>query len=260
MEVKKGKPYIAYSILGIIAAGFIYFILWIIFKEKMPLHEYASEISNHYDSYAEKAIVFFPLLFFVFIFIVLMKPTASKRFLRLQSSLPTSKIHSVAKGLAEIEGTLVMKNPLFSPVTNEVCIGYYYTIEDIDRDSDGKESYRTIHRETKCNIFQIKDDTGTIEVEPEGIELVLLEETNVSSHGGKRYKETLLKDGQKMLLVGYADSKNGVPFIRKDEHYKVLGITSSSGITVWNKYQPLLRSFMFTCFIISLIIIYILTQ
>ncbi len=260
MEVKKGKPCIAYSILGIIAAGFIYFILWIIFKDKMPLHEYASEISNNYDSYAEKAIVFFPLLFFVFIFIIVMKPNAAKRFLRLQSSLPTSKIHSVAKGLAEIEGTLVMKNPLFSPVKNEVCIGYYYTIEDIDRDSDGKESYRTIHRETKCNIFQIKDDTGIIEVEPEGIELVLLEETNVSSHGGKRYKETLLKEGQKMLLVGYADSRNGIPFMRKDEHYKVLGITSSSGITVWNKYQPLLRSFMFTCFIIFLIIIYILTQ
>ncbi|MEN5306617.1 hypothetical protein ABE425_03820 [Chryseobacterium cucumeris] len=260
MEVKKRKPYIAYSILGIIAAGFIYFILWIIFKDRMPLHEYASEISNNYDSYAEKAIVFFPLLFFVFIFIVLMKPTASKRFLRLQSSLPTSKIHSVAKGLAEIEGTLKMMNPLFSPVNNEACIGYYYTIEDIDRDSDGKESYRTIHRETKCNIFRVKDDTGIIEVEPEGIELVLLEETNVSSYGGKRYKETLLKDGQKMLLVGYADSKNGVPFIRKDDYYKILGITSSSGITVWNKYQPLLRSFMFTCSIILLIIIYILTQ
>ncbi|QBJ86261.1 hypothetical protein DDI74_08345 [Chryseobacterium gleum] len=260
MEVKKGKPYIAYSILGIIAAGFIYFILWIIFKDRMPLHEYASEISNNYDSYAEKAIVFFPLLFFVFIFIVLMKPTASKRFLRLQASLPTSKIHSVAKGLAEIEGTLVMRNPLFSPVNNEVCIGYYYTIEDIDRDSDGKESYRTIHRETQCNTFQITDDTGTIEVEPKGIELVLLGETNISSQGGKRYKETLIKDGQKMLLVGYVDSKNGIPFIRKDDYYKVLGITSSSGITVWNKYQPLLRSFMFTCSIILLIIIYILTQ
>ncbi|MCP1299984.1 E3 ubiquitin ligase family protein [Chryseobacterium sp. S0630] len=260
MEVKKGKPYIAYSILGIIAAGFIYFILWIIFKDRMPLHEYASEISNNYDSYAEKALVFFPLLFFVFIFIVLMKPTASKRFLRLQSSLPTSKIHSVAKGLAEIEGTLMVMNPLFSPVNNESCIGYYYTIEDIDRDSDGKESYRTIHRETKCNVFRVKDDTGIIEVEPEGIELVLLEETNVSSHGGKRYKETLLKDGQKMLLVGYADSRNGIPFIRKDEHYKILGITSSSGITVWNKYQPLLRSFMFTFSVILLIIIYILIQ
>lgn len=260
MGVKKGRPYIIYSILGIIGACFIYFILWVIFKDKMPLHKYAFEIANNYDSYAEKAIIFLPLLFFIFVFIIVMKPNAAKRFLRLQSSLPTSKIHSVAKGLAEIEGTLVMKTPLSSPVKNEVCIGYYYTIEDIDRDSDGKESYRTIHRETQCSIFQIKDDTGMIEVEPEGIELVLLEETNISSHSGKRYKETLLKDGQTMLLVGYADSKNGTPFMRKDEHYKVLGITSSSGITVWNKYQPLLKSFMFTCSIILLIIIYILTQ
>lgn len=238
----------------------MYFILWIIFKEKMPFHEYASEISGNYDTYAEKAVILIPLLIVVLIFISLMKPTPAKRFLRLQASLPTSKIHSVAKGLVEIEGTLVMKNPLFSPVENEVCIGYYYTIEDIDKDSDGKESYRTIHRETQCNAFQITDDTGTIEVEPEGIELVLLGETNISSHGGKRYKETLIKDGQKMLLVGYADSKNGIPFIRKDDYYKVLGITSSSGISVWNKYQPLLRSFMFTCSIILLIIIYILTQ
>lgn len=260
MGVKKGRPYIIYSILGIIAACFIYFILWVIFKDKMPLHEYAFEIANNYDSYAEKAIIIIPLVVFVLIFITLMKPSAGKRFLRLQSSLPTSKIHSVAKGLVEIEGTLIMKNPLFSPVKNEVCIGYYYTIENIDRDSDGKETYRTIHRETQCNAFQVKDDTGIIEVEAEGIELILLGETNISSHGGKRYQETLLKDGQKMLLVGYADSKNGVSFIRKDDYYKILGITSSSGITVWNKYQPLLKSFMFTCSVILLIIIYILMQ
>jgi len=260
MGGNKGRSYTGYIILGIIASFFIYFILWVIFKEKMPFHEYAYEIANNYDSYAEKAIILIPLVVFIFIFIALMKPNAAKRFLRLQSSLPTSKIHSVAKGLAEIEGTLVMKNPLFSPVKNEVCIGYYYTIEDIGRDSDGKETYRTIHRETQCNIFQVTDNTGTIDVEPEGIELVFLEETNISSHSGKRYKETLLKDGQKMLLVGYADSKNGMPFIRKDDYYKILGITSSSGISVWNKYQPLLRSFMFTCSVILLIIIYILIQ
>ncbi|CAI8751016.1 RING-type E3 ubiquitin transferase [Chryseobacterium sp. IT-36CA2] len=260
MGGNKGRSYIGYIILGIIASCFIYFILWIIFKEKMPLHEYAYEIANNYDSYAEKAIIIIPLVVFILIFITLMKPSAGKRFLRLQSLLPTSKIHSVAKGLVEIEGALIMKNSLFSPVKNEVCIGYYYTIENINRDSDGKETYRTIHRETQCNVFQVKDDSGIIEVQPEGIELVLLGETNISSHSGKRYKETLLKEGQKMLLVGYADSRNGTPFIRKDEHYKVLGITSSSGITVWNKYQPLLRSFMFTCSIIFLIIIYILTQ
>ncbi len=143
----------------------------------------------------------FPDLF-VFIFLTLMRPTSAKRFLRLQASLPTSKIKSLAKGIVEVEGTLIMKEPLSSPVDHEICIGYYYTIEDIDRDSDGKLSYRTIHRETRCNPFSIKDETGTIDIEPEGIELVLLGETNVSSSNNKRYTETLLKDGQKCCWLG----------------------------------------------------------
>ncbi|MBL1219993.1 hypothetical protein JET18_04035 [Chryseobacterium sp. L7] len=249
-----------YIILGIIVFCFLYFILWIIFKEKMPLHEYLYEISKNYDSYAERIIILVPLALVVAAALLFMRPTPAKRFLRLQNSLPTSKIKSLAKGLVEVEGTLIMKNPLTSPVDHETCIGYYYTIEDISKDSDGRLSYTTVHRETQCNVFQMQDETGTIEVQPDKIELVLLGETNVSSNNNKRYTETLLKAGQKMLLVGYADAENGVPFIRRDDHYKILGITSASGITVWNRYQPLLRSFLFICSIILLIIIYILVE
>lgn len=260
MRSDRKMSYTSYMVLGTILCCFLYFVLWLIFKEKMPFHEYADEIATNYDAYAEKAMIVLPLLFFIFIFFILMKPTPAKRFLRLQASLPTSKIQSLAKGLVEVEGTLIMKEPLFSPVKNEECIGYYYTIEDIDKDSDGDNTYTTIHRETQCNTFQVKDETGIIEVEPEEIEFILLGETNISIGGNKRYKETLLKNGQRMLLVGYADSKNGVPFIRKDDSHKILGVTSSSGITVWNKYQPLLRSFIFTCSAILLVIIYILLQ
>ncbi|NML72061.1 hypothetical protein HHL23_20020 [Chryseobacterium sp. RP-3-3] len=260
MENKNRASKAVYVFLGVVLFCFLYFILWLIFKEKMPLHLYLYEISKNYDRYAERAFVILPLMFFVAVVIQLLRPTSAKRFLRLQSAIPTSKIKSLAKGLVEIEGALIIRQPLISPVDHEECIGYYYTIENISQDSDGKNSYSTIHRETQCNAFQIKDDTGIIDVIPEGIELVLLNETNVRSSGHKRYTETLLKNGQKMLLVGYADSDNGVPFIRKDDHYKVLGITSASGISVWNNYQPLLRSFMFTCSAIIIIIIYILIQ
>lgn len=260
MENKKKMSTAGYTVLGIVLFCFLYYILWLIFKEKMPLHELLSDINTNYDEYAGHIWYCIPLVIVILIFFSILKPSGTKRFLRLQASLPTSKIASLAKGIVEIEGTLIMESPLRSPVNHEECIGYYYTIEDIDKDSDGKNTYTTVHRETQCNIFRIKDATGTIEIQPEGIDLVLLGETNISSTYNKRYKETLLKHGQQMLLVGYADSKNGVPFIRKDEHYKVLGITSSSGISVWNKYQPLLRSFLFTCSIILLIIIYILIQ
>lgn len=261
MRNERKRSYIGWIIFAVLLFCVIYFILWAaVFKEKMPLHHIMLSITRNYDAYAGQFFVLFPLAFFVFIALVLMKPTSAKRFLRLQASLPTSKIKSLAKGLVEIEGTLIMQEPLISPVSHEECIGYYYTIEDIERDSDGRDSYRTVHRETQCNPFRIQDETGIIEIRPEGIELVLLAETNVSHSHSKRHKETLLKNGQKMLLVGYADAEGGTTFIRKDDHYKVLGITSASGITIWNKYQPLLRSFMFTCTVVMIMIIYILLQ
>lgn len=215
---------------------------------------------ENYDFYASKIFSYLPLVIFVAIAILFLLPNSKKRFFRIQASLPTSKIKSLAKGLVELQGRLIMKTPLISPVGNEECIGYYYIIEDIDRDKDGENSYTTIHRETKCNVFQMQDETGVIEVIPEGIEFFMLEKTNISSNNSKRYSEILIKENQEMLLVGYADSRNGIPYIRKDEYHKLLGITSALGISVWNKYQPLLRSFLVTCVMIVLLIIFILSQ
>lgn len=174
--------------------------------------------------------------------------------------MPTSKIKSLAKGLVEIQGKLIMKTPLISPIGKEKCIGYYYTIENVEKDKDGRSSYTTIHSETQCGIFEMEDETGTIKVEPDGIEFILLEKTNVTSNNHKRYSEVLLKANQEMLLVGYADANENTSFIRKDNYHNILGITSALGISVWNKYQPLLRSFLFTCIIILSLIILILLQ
>jgi hypothetical protein len=215
---------------------------------------------DNYDFYAEKVVTFLPLVILSIIAVLLILPNSRKKFLRIQASLPTSKINSVAMGLVEIQGKLIMKEPLISPVAKEQCIGYYYTIEDITRDKNGKDSYTTIHRETKCNVFEMQDDSGIIEIQADGIELILLKETNIDFGGQKRYTETLLKNGQEMLLVGSADSRNGNSYIRKDTNSKILGITSVAGISVWNKYQPLLRSFLFTCIVILVLIILILSQ
>ncbi len=213
-----------------------------------------------YDFYAEKAVTWLPLVIVSVIAVILLLPNSRKKFLRLQASLPTSKISSVAMGLVEIQGTLIMKDALVSPVSKEECIGYHYTVEDITKDKDGSYSYHTIHRETRCNPFMMKDDSGTIDIQAEGIELILLKETHVRSDSQKRYTETLLKSGQQRLLVGYADAADGIAFIRKDTGSNILGITGVEGIGVWNKYQPLLRSFMLTWLMISAVIILILSQ
>lgn len=246
--------------LGAFLFCFLYFILWVIFKKKMPLHSYLDLVSKNYDFYASKIFSYLPLGVLVIIAAILILPNSKKRFLRIQASLPTSKIKSLAKGLVEIQGKLIMKIPLISPVGKQECIGYHYIIENVDRDKDGKKSYTTIHKETKCNIFELQDETDKIEIMPDGIEFILLETTNTYSNNSKRYSEILLKENQEMLLVGYADAKDGISLIRKDDHYKILGITLNAGISVWNKYQPLLRSFLFTCVFITSLIIYILLQ
>lgn len=260
MSDKSKKSKVAYSILGFITFCFLYYILWLIFREKMPLHKFIFKINENFDYYAERIFYILPLVIFSIVLLLFMRPNPSKRFLKLQASLPTSKINSVAMGIVEIEGKLIMKDPLISPVGKEKCIGYYYTIEDIWKDSDGKESYTLSHEETVCNDFQMEDKTGIIDIKPAGIEFVLLEDTNSDRHSNKRYTEILLTENKEMLLVGYADSNNGISFIRKDDYYKILGITSASGISVWNKYQPLLRSFLFTCVLIISVIIFILVS
>ena len=100
---------------------------------------------ENYDFYASKIFSYLPLVIFVVIAILFLLPNSKKNFLRIQASLPTSKIKSLAKGLVELQGKLIMKTPLISPIGNEECIGYYYIIEDIERDKDGKNSYTTIH-------------------------------------------------------------------------------------------------------------------
>jgi hypothetical protein len=250
--------FIANIILGIFLFCFLYFILWIIFKEKMPMHSVIKKINDNYDFYASMFFSYLPIIVIVGIAVRFLLPNSKKRFLKLQASLPTSKIKSLAMGLVEVEGQLVMITPLISPVSNQECIGYYYTIEDISKDTDGDYKYTTIHSETKCNVFEIWDDTGTILIEPEELEFIMLETTNIHSNNSKRYKETLLLHGQNRLLVGYADVKNNIPYICKDINRKVFGVTSSAGISLWNKYYFLLESFLFTTFFIAIIIVLII--
>ncbi len=149
-----------------------------------------------------------------------------------------------------------MQKILISPVNKEICIGYFYKIENESTDNDGHNSYTTIHKETKCENFMMEDNSGKIEIDAEGIELFMLDYTSISSNGDKRYSEIVIKENQELLLVGYANSDKGKAVISKNAN--ILGITSVVTISLWNKYQPLLKSFLFTCFVIVILILIIL--
>ena len=67
----KTEKYIIRSV-GIVVIGLIsYWILWMIFKDKMPFSEIANHIYENYDYYAEKVIYSLPIIVITIIFFAL---------------------------------------------------------------------------------------------------------------------------------------------------------------------------------------------
>lgn len=201
-----------------------------------------------------------PLIFLIIPYMRWVFPSNESRFFKLQNSLPTSKIRSLAMGLAEIEGNLEMIQPILSPIGKKKCIGYQHNISNINYDDNGKEKLITIFTEVVCNPFYIVDDTGKIEVNPEKLEFVLVNEDNQYRRDGEMHTEYLLHPNDKMLLIGKASIKEkNQPVFEYEAIKKVFAISPSVSIANYNTYKPLLNSFIgFSCvfaFVASIILI-----
>ena len=185
-------------------------------------------------------------------------PSKKTRFYKLQAVLPTSKMNGIAMGLVEVVGDLVMTEPIISPHFNMPCIGYSIEIQEESKDNDGKTSWSTIFRECKTGMFQIKDDTGVVSVNGEGLEYFIDRVDKEIQSGKKRYMETYLKNDDYIMLIGKANSDNGKTIIEKDKDHKVFGAAFPHEVAIKNKFAPLYRSFLTTLFFITLLIIYII--
>ena len=134
-------------------------------------------------------------------------------------------------GLAEVEGIVVPGGKLIAPIGDTECIAYEYEIEDIDHDSEGRTSYTTVHSENKCNAFSIQDETGILDVTPEKLNLLCLPINKRYQKEGKRYTQRLLLPGDKVLLIGMADTRGGKTVFRYEETKKVYTLMPSQHST-----------------------------
>ena len=185
-------------------------------------------------------------------------PSKKTKFYKLQTVLPTSKMNAVAMGLVEVVGDLVQTEPIISPHFKTPCIGYKIRIEQEGKDSDGKRTWSTIFRETKTGTFKIKDDTGAVFVNGEGLEYYIERVDREEERGDKRYSETYLRHDDYIFLIGKAASKGGETIVEKDDYHKVFGVAFPHEVALRNKFAPLYKSFSVTLFFITLIIIYII--
>ncbi|WP_276166940.1 hypothetical protein [Zobellia alginiliquefaciens] len=175
----------------------------------------------------------------------ILTPNQSETFYELQRILPTSKIRTMAMGLVEVSGKTKMLEPVISRIKKEPCIGYLYKIDSVSKDDEGKKSYNNISTETKCNTFEIIDDSGIATVKGEGISILNFSKSDHSyESNGKRYQLFLLEENMKVLVIGKATNKKQQIYIDKEPSRNIFAIAPFDYVQRWNISRPLRNSFI----------------
>ncbi len=126
---------------------------------------------------------------------------------RLIENIPTSKVRSVAVGLVEVAGKVAKrKKVLTSPLSKKKCVYYKMHVEKLVR--SGKHSHwRTVIKEETGEKFFVKDNTGSLLVDPAGAHLDIPEDFSFTSRGllGKKYPKKVLDFGEshKLKMTGF---------------------------------------------------------
>ena len=121
----------------------------------------------------------------------------------LVDNTPTSKIRSVAMGLAEVAGIAVEKTLLISPLSQASCVYYEFRIQKETRDSKGNRSWQTVNSGCSTNYFYVKDTTGQILIDPLGAETILTQDYN-EVKGEYKYTEWYIAPGDYVYTLGTA--------------------------------------------------------
>lgn len=200
------------------------------------------------------------IIIFAIAFISAILPSSKNRFKKYQATLPTSKIRSMAMGLVEVEGKITTDTPLLARIEKIECIGYKYVIESISKDKDGKLSYSEIFSETVCNPFVITDETGSVAVNPDNIELIWVDLDGQYSSGSKRYSQYLLKQNDHVFIIGKASVSGNKPVIVHENIKDVFGIAPFSKVTEYNTNKPLLNSFAFFSCVLAIMVAFVLVS
>lgn len=127
---------------------------------------------------------------------------------RLIQNIPTSKIRSIAMGLVEINGIALPDVILKGPYTKVPCVFYHILVERLVRTHKSAKWVKEL--EVKSDIpFFVKDDTGTVLIDPSGAETDLpLRYSSVE--GDRRYREWNIMEKEPIYVLGTAKRVEGI--------------------------------------------------
>lgn len=196
------------------------------------------------------------VLFFLLCLSAVFFGNATRRFYRTEQRLATSQVRSVAMGLAELRGKVLLDVPLVSPITNTRCAGYALIVEQSSKDSEGRISWSEVSRDIHCNDFRLADATGEIRVVAAGISLFDGKSADdlEGLMSGQRQGEIVLREGDEVVLIGDAAEQDGRAVMTRGKQKNALfALARAADVDLRRDMAPLARAGGFYAMFLALI-------
>jgi len=194
-------------------------------------------------------------LFFPVCILIGLLASFGPNFYRTEQRLATSQIRSLAMGLVEVKGKVIVDTPLISPVNGKPCAGYVWIIEEGTKDKDGDWSWSQVSAEARCNDFRVQDATGEVTVIAEGIDLFgnKRPDEHESISNSRRQGELLLTQAMQVMLIGDACERDGKTVIAQGRQRDVFGVAETRDVENRRVLAPLWRAGGFYAVVVGLI-------
>lgn len=117
---------------------------------------------------------------------------------------PTSRVRSVAVGLAELHGQAQVETaPIQSPFSQLDCVYYSYIVEE-RRKSGKNHRWVTIAKAQSNQPFRLQDETGSILVVPDGADCTFRVDNNYRMSFFSDENEQLFKAGLERIGISHS--------------------------------------------------------
>jgi len=139
------------------------------------------------------------------------------RLKRRIENTPTSKARSAAMGMIEVHGRAKRLYALVSPISQQPCV--YYCLKKYRRASRDKQWQLSRITSSGTVPFIIEDDTGKIQIDPQGAKLSpktthegspgqnnILFSSSIDDDPNEKWKEEVIHEGSILYVLGFARS------------------------------------------------------
>ena len=92
---------------------------------------------------------------------------------RAIENIPRSRVRSVAMGFVELTGSARARTPVVAPLSGTSCVFYRFLLEREEPGGRGGSRWKTVDQGQSADWFDLDDGTGTITVDPDGVQAEL---------------------------------------------------------------------------------------